>query len=316
MPLDPETGRTVACAVMLGGALAAVLGCGPAVRPEAPGDEPTGPRVVTHPMPASTGRGALLGEMCPQGAAGRPGLSPLVVRDVSWSNEPDALVGALARGTAAQFAVLAVDGRRAGVFASIGTADVGGIDVAIGSFGGAPPCSRPVAVGAEATADAPCLAAQRGCGLAVATLGAPGGAFGEGEAPTVEIGGACKSGDVLAIDIDGDGAPEMFPLAGFVDPVRAPAAEVSAAAVVAPACSPSFTQFGMVPPAAPGVVMDGKLKLELDVLGVLDVDGDGRREVVMAFRYVEGRTIAVYAALGTAARLELIGESAPWPQQP
>jgi hypothetical protein len=235
------------------------------------------------------------------------------VRDVSWSSDPDDLLPPLARGTAAQFSVLAVDGRRAGVFASVGTADVSGTQVAIGSFVGSPPCSRPAAGGGETTGDAICLAAQRGCGLAVAKLGPPGGAFGEGEAPDIAVGGVCKSGDVLAIDVDNDGSPEMFPLGSFVDAIRAPATEVSAAQVVAPACTPVFALHNLKPKPEAGTVMEGKLKLDLDVLGVVDVDGDGRREVVVAFRYHEGRTIAVYSAMSTSARLELVGESAPWP---
>ncbi len=312
MALDPEVRRSVAwlgVAIGLG-----VASCGPAVRPEAPGEEPTPPRVIRRQAPANAGRGALVGEMCPAGAGGRPGLAPLAVRDVSWTSDRDDLTSALARGTAAQFAVLAVDGRRAGMFSAIGTAEVGGNEVAIGSFAGAPPCTRPAAIaGGDVTADARCNEVQRGCGLAVAALGRPGGAFAVAEPPEIAIGGGCKGGDVLAIDIDGDGAAEMFPLASFVDAVRAPAEEVSAAAMVAPPCPPSFALHGLVAPAAPGVVMDGKHKLELDLLGVLDVDADGRHEVVMAYRYVEHRTIAVYSAMSSAARLELVGESTPWP---
>ncbi len=313
MPLDPEARRTVACAIALMALSTAAAGCGPAVRPEAPGDEPTPPRVIKRPAPAM-GRSALIGEMCPQGAGGRPGLAALALRDVSWSSDHDEMEMALARGTAAQFAVLASDGRRAGVFSAVGTADVGGAAVAIGSFAGSPPCSKPASTpGGEATADSSCLTLQRGCGVAVAALGAPGGAFAVAEAPDVTVGGVCKSGDVLAIDVDGDGAAEMFPLAGFVDAVRAPAEEVSAAAMVSPTCPPTFSLFGLVPMAAPGVVMDGKHKVELDMLAVLDIDEDGRREVVVAFRYNEGRTIAVYSAMSTASRLELVGESRPWP---
>lgn len=304
MRLDPVVRRSVACGVLMMGA------CGPAVRPEAPGEEPTSPRVIKRAAPPA-GRSALIGEMCPQAAGGRPGLAPLALRDVSWSSERTELVNALARGTAAQFAVLAVDGRKAGVFSAIGTADVGGVEAGIGSFAGSPPCSRPASK-TEVTGDARCLEVQRGCGLAVATLGAPGGAFAAAEAPEVSVGGACKSGDLLAIDIDADGTPEMFPIGAFVDPARAPSEEVSAAAMVAPTCPATFAVHGLVPPPAPGVVMEGKHKVDLDVLGVLDVDGDGRREVVVAFRYFERRTVAVYSAMSSAARLELVGESAPW----
>ena len=50
----------------------------------------------------------------------------------------------------------------------------------------------------------------------------------------------------------------------------------------------------------------------LDVLGVLDLDGDGRREVAVAFRYPDGRTLALYSALSLSGRLELVGEAVPW----
>src|SRR5688500_1096209 len=107
MTLDPGARRTVACAVALAG-LAGLAGCPLAVRPQAPGEQPeeTPPSNVS-PRPApQSGHGALIGEMCPQGAAGRPGLAPLAVRDISWSSEADDLVTPLARGTAAQFTVL------------------------------------------------------------------------------------------------------------------------------------------------------------------------------------------------------------------
>ncbi len=318
MALDLAPRRPVAWLVVVVGAAGGA--CGPSVRPEAPGDEPTPSTVSTRPPPLSAGRSALVGELCPQGAGGRPAVAPLALRAVSWTSDREELVSILARGSAAQFTVHAVDGRRAGTFSAIGTADVGGNEVAIGSYVGAPPCSRPAAaVGGEVTGDAACLQHQKGCGLAVAAVGAPGGAFAEAalESPELALGvvtgGACRSGEVLAVDVDRDGVVEVFPLGAFVDAVRAPAEEVSAVSMVAPACAPAFALHGLAPPPAPGVVMDGKHKVELDVLGVLDVDGDGRHELVVAYRYVEGRTIAVYSAMSTAARLELVGELVPWP---
>jgi hypothetical protein len=135
-------------------ALVVLAGCPPAVRPQPPGPDPEEasdkgappPRdLAPRKAPSGIGHGALVGEMCPSGVAGRPGLSPLAVRDVSWSSESDDLTAPLARGSATTFAVLAVDGRRAGVFSSVGTSEVGGVTVAMGSFVGAPPCSRPAA---------------------------------------------------------------------------------------------------------------------------------------------------------------------------
>jgi len=306
---DPGVRPSVARHVLLAGVVLAA-GCRPAVVPAPPGEEPTPPRVVKRAAPPAARQG-LLGEMCPQAAAGRPGLSPLVVRRVSWSSDRAEVLTPLSRGEAAQFAVLAVDGRRAGVFAPVGTADTDGVEVAVGSYVGAPPCST--LKGKEVVADPTCLKVQRGCGLAVAPLSEPGSAFdSEGAAaPEVAVGGVCASGDRLVIDLEHDGAPEVFPLAAFVDAVRAPAEEVTAAAV-AVTCTPTFALAGLTP-ALQGVGLDARHKLELDVLGVLDVDGDGRNEVVIAFRYPDKRTVAVYSAIESPARLELVGEMVPWP---
>jgi hypothetical protein len=51
----------------------------------------------------------------------------------------------------------------------------------------------------------------------------------------------------------------------------------------------------------------------IDLLGVVDLDADGRHELVLAFRYPESRTLAVYSALHQAGRLELVGEAVSWP---
>ena len=45
---------------------------------------------------------------------------------------------------------------------------------------------------------------------------------------------------------------------------------------------------------------------------MLDLDGDGRRELVLAYRYADHRTWAVYSAAGSPVRLELVGEAIPW----
>ena len=47
----------------------------------------------------------------------------------------------------------------------------------------------------------------------------------------------------------------------------------------------------------------------VDVLGVLDLDGDGRRELILAMRFPTVRSIVVYTATGSAQRLELAGEA-------
>lgn len=291
MRLDLATLATVASAIA----------CRPSFQPEPPGAEPT-PVMETHRPGSQAGRGAVLAELCLDGADGRPALAPLVMRAVSWSTDRDELEAALARGQASVFAVASFDGKRAGRFSVLGAADGGA--VALGSYAGGPPCAPGGVV--DAVADRACLAARRGCGVALAPLAAAGGLLDEErEPPELVVGGACVAGAELAVDIDGDGVLERFPLAGFLDSGRAPEAEVSAANGGAATCAPRFASYGV---ALPG---DG-VKVEADVLAVLDVDGDGWRELVLGLRYPDRKTVAIYSATESVARLTLVGEVAPW----
>ena len=45
------------------------------------------------------------------------------------------------------------------------------------------------------------------------------------------------------------------------------------------------------------------------LLGVVDLDGDGRKEIVLALRFPTVRTIVVYSATSSPQRLELVGEA-------
>jgi hypothetical protein len=315
MPLDEDTGNPVArrgagtrmtrlffAAVVLAGA-----GCGPKVRMD---DEPVAERATGRGRTdAAPARAVLLGEMCPDGAAGRPGIAPLLVRAVGWTDDADDVATQLERA-ARRFAVFGLAGARAGLFEVLGTADVGlPQDIAMGSYVGRGTCTPE---GGDQP-DAACEKATRGCGLAVASI-EPGAAEREDEIPAPTVGTACLSGDALLVDVDGDGATESFPVAQFVDGLRAPAEEVLASPVVGVACDGRFTLHGLevTAPEDPGVAVDPRYTVTLDVMGVLDLDGDGRREVALAFRYPEGRTVALYSALAVAGRLELVGEAVPW----
>jgi hypothetical protein len=46
-----------------------------------------------------------------------------------------------------------------------------------------------------------------------------------------------------------------------------------------------------------------------DLLGVVDLDGDGRQELVIALRFPTVRTVVVYSAGQSPQRLELVGEA-------
>src|ERR1044071_2376991 len=88
MAKDRGTLPRVAClfaVIALFGALfGALFACGPRVQPDHPfPDEP-----VVHreraPAPARPGRQVVVGELCPQGAGGRPAVAPLLIRTTQW----------------------------------------------------------------------------------------------------------------------------------------------------------------------------------------------------------------------------------------
>lgn len=302
MRLDPAPPVCVACVT-----LCLAIACRPAVVPEPPGTEPstTPARTLDHRPAAVGGRDVMIGELCLDGAGGRPAVAPVAMRGVGWITDPEEIAATLARGRVAAFEVLAIDGARAGRFAVIGADDDPSL-AALGSYTGRSPC---LVGGSDGAADPACAKLRKGCGLAVAQLGSGGGFLEEDDgapAPAPVLGGACLSGDALAVDIDGDGVVERFRVTDFFDEVRAFAEEVTV--VIddqAPRCEPTFA-VGRT--AAPGAA-DGPT---FSVLGVLDLDGDGWREVVIEQHVGVRRTIAVYSAVDAAARLALVGEVAPW----
>ncbi len=290
------------------------IACTPSFRPPAPPPEPGPVGKTERPRtPQGGGRHVVVGEMCPQGAAGRPAIAPLMMHTLSWSSAAADVTNAIERGAVPRFVVFGVDGKPAGAFDTVGVADIG-LEQAIasGTYVGASPCTSDAGNGARAE-EPTCGPALRGCGLAVGELTRPDD---PPETPTFATGGACLSGEALAIDIDGDKIAESFPLASVLDGVRSPADEWSAGPTAGAACTPTFELYDikLVPPPEPGKPVDTKATVTLDVLGVLDLDGDGRREVVLALRFPTVRTIVVYTAPTSAQRLELAGESESFPR--
>jgi hypothetical protein len=108
---------------------------------------------------------------------------------------------------------------------------------------------------------------------------------------------------------------ESFPLASMLDGVRGPAQEWSAAPTAGAACKPVFKLFAisLVRPPETGKAVDPKSIVVVDVLGVLDLDGDARKELVVAFQFATVRTVAIYSAGGIARRLELVAEGQSFP---
>src|SRR5688572_7514864 len=80
------------------------IGCGPVVRPDKPPHEP-GPVAKIEPLPTKKirGRQLVVGEMCPQGAGGRPAVAPLVMRTVSWTDNEQEVSAAIERGSVPRF---------------------------------------------------------------------------------------------------------------------------------------------------------------------------------------------------------------------
>jgi hypothetical protein len=122
----------------------------------------------------------------------------------------------------------------------------------------------------------------------------------------IDIGGGCVAGDLLLVDVDGDGQTEAYPTSAFLDESRGPADDVGAVAADGKKCTPAFAARGVVAQADP---RDWR---GLDLLGVADFDGDGRRELVLVYQYAGRRTWAIYSPLEGSAQLDLVGEAVPW----
>jgi hypothetical protein len=286
MARDPWLARRVAWLV----AALALPGCPPTVRPPKPPPEPTPVARMEPPgRVAPHGRQVLVGELCPQGAAGRPAIWPLMMRTISWSDTAGDLANAVERGAVPRFAVYGIDGKVAGVFDTIGLADVGlAQSVASGTYVGSGACTADA--GAQPRKDdAACVAATQGCGLAVGELTRPD---------------------------DPPETPVLPALAAVLDGVRAPAAEWIASPAMKSSCTPRFSLYGvpLTPEPERGKAADPKATVAMDVLGVIDLDGDGRKDLVLAFHFATVRTVVVFTASETAQRLELAGESPSFPR--
>lgn len=309
--------------------ITALFACGPTVKP---GSVPGEPGPVTRGAPPlkidPSGRHVMVGEMCPQGAAGRPAVTPLIMRGVEWTDNNADVTATVERGTVARFVVFGVDGKPAGAFDTLGLVDIApGQSVASGTYVGASPCTYSVSANPNAGQmqtrgeDPACGLATKGCGIAVGEIAHPDDVP---PSPVFATSGACMSGDDLAVDIDGDGVLETFPIANALDGIRAPASEWSASATATPSapgpCKPTFAVYGLklmaparsakaIPvkgvPVAPAA---GDAMVTLDVLGVIDLDGDGRKELILAMRFPTVRSIVVYTATESSQRLELAGE--------
>jgi hypothetical protein len=79
---------------------------------------------------------------------------------------------------------------------------------------------------------------------------------------------------------------------------------------VTAACQPTFQVYDLklAPEPRPGKSPEKGLVV-VDVIAVVDLDADGRKELVLSMRFPTVRTIVVYTAASSPQRLELAGEA-------
>ena len=251
--------------------------------------------------------------MCPQGAGGRPAVAPLILRTIGWTDNAAEVTAPVERGSTPRFEVFGVDGKLAGAFDTMGVVDVGlPQQVAMGAYAGASPCTygamaiaRPKPGEITTRAEDPkCGAATQSCGIAVAEVSHPD------EPPTTSAyvtGGACVSGDQLAVDIDGDGRIESFPLVGVLDGARAPAAEWSASPTATAACEPKFQLYDIKLKGEDPKLVDPKSRSTCSAWSTSTAMAGASS--CWRCKFATVRTIVVYTATSQPQRLELAGEA-------
>lgn len=272
--------------------LALFAGCG-ASQNEAAEASPKKASPPSQKRVASGEPELVIGQMCPNLAAGRPAVIPLALRAGVWKADGGALSRMVAGHGTRQFSVFGWSGQRAGTLAVAGLATSGGRQLAVGAYTGALPCHDK-----EGNVVAACMATTGGCGLALSRVEPAGGLrarpFEEDPEPLeLEMRTTCLSNDELAVDIDGDGRHELFALDGLLERGEL-AAEWVASKSAAKQCEPA-TGHGLL---ARGVVL----------LAAADIDRDGRTDLLVSRRSQGEESWALYRSIQTAVRLEKVVE--------
>jgi hypothetical protein len=256
-----------------------------------------GPQAKPPSKAPDNGRSVLLGWFCPKQGAGRPAIRALFARDPSWTSALAPQNRAIASRRVKRFTVLAWEGHAAGSMIVMGSAQDAGGKMAMGSYVGASVCQPKSTSGTEEQPDEDpvCRALSEGCALALGELEHAGGFEArpyEEDPERLDLfrGKACESGDVLRLDTDGDGKVELFSIADLRTPGVSPV-ELPMSVESAPTCVPSFAA---AVPDHPDLVR----------MAVLDVDGDGRSEILYRRN---GNEFLLYGAPSSPARLELLG---------
>lgn len=276
-----------------------LVACGGSPRAsKQPAAEPTSEPIAAQPGKtgvSTLGPNLMIGWYCPESAAGRPGVEPLVARDPGWTNDRDVLERAIDTRRAKRFSVLGYQGQKVGNLSVAGGATSGGVKLAIGSYLGAEPCEIVDSLGKVTSQDAGCQRTTLGCSLAVGMLEAAGGFNArpyeeDPEAAVLTASAACEIGSNLIVDVDADGKAERFSLSEILAgraPVELPLKDEGGRT-----CEMGFA--GSLSEA------DGIVRV-----GVLDLDGDGRPEVV----YRTKNELLIYGAPNSPARMELLGRA-------
>ena len=261
------------------------------------------PAPAPAPEPATTGRSVLLGWFCPTGAAGRPAVRPLFARDPSWASELPALNKAIASRRVRRFTVMAWQGHAAGSMIVMGSAQDAKGKLAMGSYVGASAC-QPRSTTGLTDEDPVCQSITAGCALALGEL-EPASGFNarpyDEDPARLDLlqSKGCEAGDFLLLDTDGDGKAEHFSTADLRGDGAAPA-ELPLADGSTATCEPNY---------AAAVIAH----TDLVRMAVLDVDGDGRAEVLYRRNSNE---LLLYGAPSSPARLELLGQQKLTPGVP
>ena len=284
------------------------LGCGGGPRRDSNSPGQSSDTVDTNGIPptpaeakstqsAHARRSVLVGSLCQNTALGRPAVRPLVAKRGAWVADSAVLDQLVGTREARQFVVFGFEGKRSGVFSVVGRAGRGDQRVAAGSYAGGEPCAR-----ADRSVDPVCSNRQDGCGLAVSVLEPPGGfaarPFDEDpDLPSFATGGACLADGRVFVDLDADKSVESFEIAGFIDESGGLADELYSSEPRKMPCAPRFS---LPITEAGGDTGAGALT----IIGIVDLDADGRFEVVVTLSKGAQVAWAVYSAPGTTRRLE------------
>ena len=258
------------------------IGCGRSAEPVMPEPSPpSAPALVDQATPTSRKSSRpkyLVGEVCINDALHGPHTFPLFARsDAGWSADESMARAPLTEGPQ-RFEFLGFDGERHGSMTTAADgvpSDPGGFVGTYYGIGGVGPCGYRISKRKRGVwMD---CASAGGCGIAIAV---PGQAEPSPTPPVFKVTLVCDVNGSLVMDLDGDEGVEAFPLDGF----RGQATVEGTPFTGAPCDTPRFAWYRM--PVADGVV---------DVLGAVDLDRDGNRELMIAYTPAGGqRTVALY----------------------